>query len=48
MVKKIKSEITDYITAINVSTLTAKEKELTIQAFLSQKVQRNEDIVEDA
>ena len=47
MVKKIKQIILDYVAAINASALTAKEKELMIDAFLKLKVQRNEDIVID-
>ena len=42
-ITKVKADID----AINASTLTAKEKELTIAAYLAQKVSRNETIVED-
>lgn len=47
MVKKIRQAILNEIAIINASVLTAKEKELMIDALLKLKVQRNEDIVID-
>lgn len=47
MVKKVKPTVIDFIAAINASALTAKEKEQVIDAYLKQKVQRNEDVVEE-
>ena len=41
-IAKVKADID----VINASTMTTKEKELTITAYLDLKVKRNEDIVE--
>ena len=46
MAKILSPKLKEDIDAINVSTLTAKEKELAIAALLTQKVQRNESITE--
>ena len=43
-ITKVKADID----VINASTMTAKDKELAVTAYLALKVERNEDIVEDS
>ena len=47
MVKQFKSKIKVEIDAINITTMSAKEKELCITALFALYVARGEDIVEE-